>query len=142
MPERTRRDFLNLLAASNPRTRKTTTRIIEGKVSEDDVAFVQEEMSFVQPDATVRSVNLIVSRRCDQGHLQDQQTRLVAVCEICGACTCSTPGCGFTCARCGIAICRRHASVWGQNEAYCPRCRWFALLRRLVVGNEQRSEEP
>lgn len=142
MPERTRQDFLDLLARSNPRTGQTTIRLIEGNVSEDNVAFVQEQLNLVEPDATVRAVNLIVSKHCDQNHLIDQQTRLVATCGVCAALTCSTPGCSFSCGRCGMALCRRHASVWGQNEAYCPRCRLFAWLRRLVVGDEQRREEP
>ncbi|MCJ7762724.1 hypothetical protein MUP38_04625, partial [Candidatus Bathyarchaeota archaeon] len=121
--EKTRKEFLDLLSKSNPRTRKTTLRLIENKVSEDDTVFAQEELNFVEADATVRSVSIIATKTCDYGHLLDQHTRLVAVCEVCGLHTCSTAGCSYTCARCGRAICRRHvAFIYSSDEAYCSRC--------------------
>lgn len=137
MAENTRDELLELLKRCNPRTRKTVMRVIEGKASRDNAAFIQEQLSFMEPDMTVRSVDFISSRTCDFGHLQDQQTRVVAVCEVCGAHTCSTSGCSFTCARCGRALCRRHASVYGDNEAYCSSCRPVALLRWLVLGKRR-----
>lgn len=137
MNEKTREEFLKLLERSNPRTRKTVMRVIEGKVSQDDAAFIQEQLSFVEPDLTVRSVDFVSSRTCDFGHLQDQQTRLVAVCGQCGAYTCSAPGCSLACARCGVALCRRHARVHGEGEAYCSRCWPVALLRWLVLGKRK-----
>lgn len=138
MAENTRDQLLELLKRCSPRTRKTVMRVVEGKVSQDNAAFIQEQLSFMEPDMTVRSVDFISSRCCDFGHLQDQHVRLVAVCEICGAHTCSTSGCSFTCARCGRALCRRHAvSVYGDNEAYCSTCRPVALLRWLVLGKRR-----
>jgi DNA-directed RNA polymerase subunit RPC12/RpoP len=69
--------------------------------------------------------------------LQDQHTRLVAVCEVCGSHTCSAAGCSYTCARCSRALCRRHASVYANDEAYCSRCHPLALLRWLVLGKRR-----
>jgi hypothetical protein len=137
MAKLTRKDLLDLLSKCNPRTRKTTIRAIEGKVSQDNAAFVQEQLSFVEPDMTVRSVDFISSRTCSFGHLQDQHTHLVAVCEVCGSHTCSTAGCSYTCARCSRALCRRHASVYANDEAYCSRCHPLVLLRWLVLGKRR-----
>lgn len=137
MAENTRDELLELLKRCNPRTRKTVMRVIEGKVAQDKAAFIQEQLNFMEPDATVRSVDFISSRTCDFGHLQDQHTRLVAVCEICGVHTCSTAGCSYTCARCGRALCRRHASVYEDGEAYCSGCHPLVLLRWLVLGKRR-----
>jgi hypothetical protein len=134
MARMTREEFLDLLARSNPRTRKTTTRIIEGRASEDNTAFVQEELNFVDPSMTVRSVNLIATRFCDSDHVLDQTTRLVARCRICNALTCSAPGCSFTCARCRAPVCAAHIRVYDEKEAYCSRCMPLAWLRWLIVG--------
>jgi len=132
-----RQDYLDTLARGNPRTRKTVARIIEGKADQDGAAFLQEQLSFVDPDMTVRQVDVISSRTCSFGHLQDQQTRLVAACEVCGNYTCSAEGCSFTCRRCGKAVCRRHAHVYGEGEAFCPGCRPWAFLRWLVLGKRR-----
>jgi hypothetical protein len=35
-----REDFLDLLRRSNPRTRRTVVRVIEGKAEQDDATFV------------------------------------------------------------------------------------------------------
>jgi hypothetical protein len=145
MRERTRRDYINLMRGSRPRTRKTVTRVIEGKVDQDGATFIQEQLSFVEPDLTVRQVDFISSRTCSFGHLTDQQVRLVGKCERCESITCSTPGCSFTCSRCGKALCRRHAHVYGQvdgnsrnpPEAYCSSCRLPVLLRRIVLGRRR-----
>ena len=140
MAEETRDELLELLAKCNPRTRKTVMRVLEGKASQDNAAFIQEQMSFIEQDAsgmTVRSVDFVSSRTCDFGHLQDQHTRLTATCEICGAHTCSTAGCSYTCARCSRALCRRHASVYSSDEAYCSKCHPLALLRWLVLGKRR-----
>jgi hypothetical protein len=137
MPEQNRGDFLDLLRRSNPRSRRTVVRVIEGKADQDGAAFVQEQLSMVEADLTVRQVDFISSRTCSCGHLQDQQTRLTAVCEPCGAVTCSTPGCSFTCSRCGKALCRRHAHVSGEDEVYCSGCWVWALLRRAIMGKRR-----
>jgi hypothetical protein len=141
MNEKTREDFLGSLSKSNPRTRKTVMRVVEGKASQDNAAFIQEQLNFIEQDATgmtVRSVDFISSRTCDFGHLQDQHVHLTAVCEICRAHTCSTAGCSYTCARCGRALCRRHVSfIYSSDEAYCSRCHPLVLLRWLVLGRRR-----
>ena len=133
MSKLTRQQFLDEFGKGTPRTRKTTARLVEGKVDQDGAAFVQEVMNFVGPDLTVRQVDVISSRTCSSGHLQDQHTKLTGVCEVCGAITCSVVGCGYTCTRCGKALCRRHAYPYGENEVYCPRCRPWKWLR-LFLG--------
>lgn len=137
MSRMSREDFLDELGRSNPRTRRTTVRHIEGRASQDGALYVQEELNFVDPDLTVRSVNYIGTRTCDFGHLQDQQTRLVAVAECCGAITCSAAGCSWTCTSCSRSICRPHAKVYDNGEVYCPRCRPLAFLRRLIIGKRR-----
>lgn len=137
MSDKTREDLLELLKKCNPRTRRTTKRVVEGKVSQDGAAFVQEKMDFLEPDMTVRSVDFISSRTCDAGHMLDQHTRLIGVCEVCGSHTCSTVGCGYTCARCGSSICRRHVYVYSADEAYCSRCHPLVLLKWLILGKRR-----
>ncbi len=134
MDEKTREELLALLQKCNPRTRRTVMHVIEGKVSQDNTAFIQEQLSMVEPDLTVRQVDFISSRTCDFGHLQNSATRLVAVCQVCRRHTCSAPGCSFTCVRCGVALCRQDAKTYDNGEVFCPRCRPFAWLRRLIVG--------
>jgi len=134
MSRLTRQELLDLLAQSNPRTRKTTLRLLEDSVSEDQVAFLQEELSFMSQDMTVRLVNLICSRTCDFGHVQDQQTRIVSRCSYCHAWTCSAPGCSFTCQRCGHAVCRAHARLHGEKEVCCSHCAPLVWLRELILG--------
>lgn len=139
MSKMSREDLLKLLAKCNPRTRRTTVRQIEGKVSQDDVSFIQEQLSMLEPDLTVRQVDFIGSRLCDAGHAIDQQTRLIGQCQHkgCSAYVCSHPGCGFTCARCGMLGCRHHMHVYETGEAYCSRCHPIALLRWLVLGKRR-----
>ena len=137
MSEKTREEILDLLRRCNPRTRKTVLRVIEGKVSQDNAAFIQEQLSFIEPDMTVRTVDFVSSRLCDAGHALDQQNRLLGICQHnnCSANVCSHPGCGYTC-RCGRLFCHRHVRVYG-DEAYCSRCYPAALLRWLILGKRK-----
>ncbi len=127
----TRKELLELLNSSGPRTRKTVVRTVEGKVSQDGVSFVKESLGFMQPDGTVRSIELIGTFTCGCGHLTDQQTRLLSVCTKCGNYTCSSssPQCSFTCQGCGKSFCRQHISVYADGECYCSKCRWRKWLR-------------
>jgi len=138
MSKMSREDILKLLAKCNPRTRKTVIRRVEGKVSKDDAPFIQEQLSMIEPDMTVRQIDFISSRLCDAGHAIDQQTRLIGQCQHsgCSAYVCSHAGCGYTC-RCGRLFCRRHVHVYGADEAYCSRCHPIALLRWLIVGKRR-----
>jgi hypothetical protein len=141
MSDLTRDALLKLLKQCAPRTRKTVLRVLEGKASQDGVAFVQERMDFMEPDLTVRSVDLVVSRTCDSGHLQDQHTHLAAVCEQCGAITCSTPGCSLNCVRCARALCRRHAHVYADGDVYCRACRPLKWLRLFFDLDDRKKED-
>jgi len=118
MSEISRKEFLDLLAKCDPKTRKTALRVVDGKVDQDHAMYIQEELDFVDSDMTVRSISHVSARTCSFGHLQDPKTRLVGLCETCGKFTCSAQGCSFTCVRCGRALCRRHASVH-KGQAYC-----------------------
>lgn len=137
MPERTREDLLKLLARSNPRTRRTVLRVIEGRVSDDDIAFIQEQMSFVAPDMTVRNVDFVGVRLCSAGHVLGQEQHLVAQCSRCSAWTCSAPGCTHTCSSCNAILCSACARVYGPDEAYCTRCYPRVLLRWVVLGSRR-----
>jgi DNA-directed RNA polymerase subunit RPC12/RpoP len=139
MSKMSREDLLKLLAKCNPRTRKTVIRVLEGKVSQDDAAFIQEQLSFIEPDLTVRQVDFVSSRLCDAGHALDPQTRLIGQCQYpgCQIYICSTAGCGYTCSRCGKLVCRIHARQHGANEVTCLRCSWFVFLRELILGKRK-----
>ena len=137
MSKMSREDLLKEMSGPGPRTRKTTVRHLDGKVEQDAAAFIQEEVTFIDTDMTVRQASHISSRTCSFGHLTDQQVRLVGKCERCGSITCSTPGCSLTCSRCGKALCRRHAHVYGPGEAYCSSCRLPVLIRWTVLGRRR-----
>jgi hypothetical protein len=139
MSKMSREDLLKLLAKCSPRTRKTVIRVVDGRMSQDDAAFVQEQVSFIEPDMTVRTVDFISSRLCDAGHAIDQQNRLVGQCSICKAYVCSQCQ-AATCGRCGLLVCGAHARVYGEGEAYCSRCHPLALLRWLVLGERRRGD--
>jgi hypothetical protein len=135
--EKTRAELLDLLARSNPRTRRTVLRVIEGKVGQDDIAFLQEQLSFVAPDLTVRNVDFVSIRLCSAGHVLGQEQHLVAQCSRCSAWTCSAPGCTRTCSSCNTLLCSACAHVYGADEAYCARCHPRAILRWLVLGSRR-----
>ena len=137
MSRMTREDLLDLLARSNPRTRRTVVRVLEGRVSQDDVAFIQEQLTFVDPTMTVRNVDFVGVRQCSAGHVLGQEQHLVAQCSRCSAWTCSAPLCTNICTSCGILICRACSHVYGPDEAYCARCHPRALLRWLVIGSRR-----
>jgi hypothetical protein len=133
MSKVSRDDFLDLLAESDTKTRKSSLRIVGGKVSEDDTQYIHEQLDFVDSDQTVREIDLVSSRTCSFGHLLDRQVRLVSRCEVCGAYTCSASEddgykCSYTCVRCGKAICKKCSSLDADKEAYCPKCKWYRNL--------------
>jgi len=137
MSKLTRQDLLDLLARSNPRTRRTVVRVLEGRVSQDDVAFIQEQLTFVDPTMTVRNVDFVGVRQCSAGHVLGQEQHLVAQCSRCSAWTCSAPGCTRTCSHCNAVLCSACSHVYGPDEAYCARCHPRALLRWLVLGSRR-----
>jgi hypothetical protein len=98
---------------------------------------VQEQLSFVDPDLTVRNVDLVGVRLCSAGHVLGQEQRLVAQCSRCSAYTCSVPGCSHTCSGCNVTLCSACARVYGPDEAYCARCHPRALLRWVVLGSRR-----
>ena len=127
-----RKDFLDSLATSDKKTRETSVSSFEGKVEQDQAAYVVEKLSFLDAgDMTMRRVTHHSTKACSFGHLLDQKTRLVSRCEVCQKFTCSAPGCSFTCSRCGQALCRSHAKVHA-GQAYCARwCNWMYWWREF-----------
>jgi len=139
MSEYSREELLRLLSRCSPRTRRTVLRILEGEVAEDGVAYVREDLSFMEPDHTVRSVELISSRLCSGGHVLDDKTRIVARAQCCGAIVCDAEGCTHVCSRCGKTLCREHTCrVDGKD--HCARCRLPALLKIAVFGRKETEE--
>jgi len=124
-----RRELLRFLRRCSPRTRSSVIRTIEGRASADQVAFIKEHIETMEPDATVRVVDYVAARTCDFGHLLDEQNRLIATTDCCGALTCSAEGCSLNCIRCGRSLCRRHAAVFSDGEVYCPSCKSSKWLR-------------
>ena len=129
MNERSRRDFLELLSRSNPRTRSTTMQAVEGRASEDGLQFVKEEMSFLAPDLTTRKVVFVSSRVCDCGRLISQENALAGACQSPGCANFTCKECSRVCSRCGRMFCPDHCTVYGDGEVFCTRCKPIKWLR-------------
>ena len=128
MNKLSRKDFLDLLAQADKKTRETSVSSYEGKVEQDQAGYVVEKLSFLDTDMTMRRVTHHSTKACSFGHLLDQKTRLVSRCEICQKFTCSAPGCSFTCSRDGRALCRSHCRVHGNLvfcRGWCDFVYWF-----------------
>jgi len=126
---KSRKELLDIVAKSEPKTRTTSMRVIEGKADENRATYIHEHVDFVDSDMTVRSVDFTSSRTCSFGHLQDQKkVHLFSVCDECHSRTCTAEGCSFTCVRCGRAVCRNCASLHANKDAYCPKCKWYGYL--------------
>jgi hypothetical protein len=129
MPENTRDDLLKLLKQCNPRTRSTTIQAIEGRVSEDRVAYVKEQLSFLEPDLTTRQVTFISSRVCDCGKLATQENTIVGACQHRGCSKFVCKECSRICSRCGKIFCPHHSTVYRDGEISCYSCKPFKWLR-------------
>jgi len=129
-------EIQRLLQGRNIEGHDRKHRIIGGKVSESHHIYDDHDIRSEGPNGSMDSLKLSCSYSCDFGHIVDQKIRLVGRCEVCGRLTCETAGCNFTCIHCGRALCRKHASVYSDDEVYCHRCRpikWlkiFFCLRR------------
>jgi len=139
MNERSRKEITELVEKSSGVRHELFLRLIEGKVSQDNVGTIEDVFNLVDENLTPRSIKLLSTRTCDFGHLLDQKVRLVNKCERCGLLTCSSKGCSYTCQRCGRAFCRRHVSVYSDGQAYCSNCKWhkrlmilFEIIKKVV----------
>ena len=124
---------------SNPRQQTTSISSIEGKASEDSVGFTKEQLSFVQPDFTTRTVVITSSRTCDCGRLLSPNS-LVGTCQHngCKCFVCSE--CARIC-RCGKTFCPRHATIYRDGEIYCSTCKPFKWLKIFFcIGNERKEK--
>lgn len=76
MSEKTREELLALLKQCNPRQRSMVIQGVEGRASEDKVAYMKEQLSFMEADLTTREVTFISSRLCDCDKLISQKNVL------------------------------------------------------------------
>jgi len=131
MTERSRRDFLELLAKCNPRTRSTTMQAVEGRASEDKVGYIKEELSFLEPDLTTRRVTFISTRVCDCGKLVSQENALAGACQFPGCTNFTCKECARVCSRCRRMFCPGHYSSYVDGDIFCARCKpikWLLLF--------------
>ena len=139
MNERTREEFLRLLAQCDPKTRKTTMGGGGGRVSADRVSYIKEELSFIEQDGTTREVTFIESGVCDCGKLVTAKNPLKGTCQHpgCNNATCSE--CARTC-RCGRNFCPHHATIYRDGSIYCDRCKpikWLRLFFGIAEGGRK-----
>jgi len=138
--EKSRQDFLKLLAKSNPRTLNTFIQVIEGKISEkDDAPFIKDVMTFLAPDLTTRQVTFLSSRLCDCGRLISQKNTLQGKCQHRGCSKYVCAECSKTC--CGRTLCPRHYSEGRDGEIRCSRCRPIAWLKAFFDIGREGSEK-
>lgn len=128
MSKMSRDEFLKSVENIVPRTHDMEQAILDGKISDDNREYSVDKVTGMDPDGVLLSIKNVSRKTCDFGHLQDQKVRFLSKCEKCGKVTCVTEGCGFTCQRCGRALCRRHVSVYSDGQAYCSACRWYKHL--------------
>ncbi len=131
MAKESEEDIFRLFGESTPRQRTSNIYRIGEKVSEDNVGFAKEELSFIEPDFTTRTVVSVSSRICDCGKLISQKNPLAGRCQRrrCNQFTCSE--CVRTCSRCGATFCPGHVSLCGDGESYCRQCQ---PIRQLLAG--------
>jgi hypothetical protein len=127
--EKTRDELIELLKKCNPRTRSTTIYGVEGRASEDKVGYIKEQLSFLEPDFTMRQVTFVSSRVCDCGTLISQENALAGVCQHPGCTKFVCIRCRRVCWRCNKTYCSEHASVYKDGETSCRRCRPIKWLR-------------
>lgn len=136
---KTNRDkFLESVDVS-PRTHELEQAILDGKVSGDNKEYIVDKVSYVDENGVTWAIKNTSHKMCDFGHLQSQKVGLLSKCEKCGKVTCTTKGCGYTCQWCGHAFCRRHVSVYSDEQAYCSNCKWhkhlmilFEIIKKVV----------
>lgn len=140
MNEKTREDFLRLLAQCDPKVRKTTVGGVGGRASRDRVHFVKEELAFVQADNTVREVTFVESGLCDCGKMITLKNPLKGTCQNPGCQRCVCAECFRVCSRCGRTYCVRHSTVYRDGSIYCNRCRPVKWLK-LFFGIEDNGRK-
>jgi len=112
--------------------RRTTLRVLGGKLAGRGAPFVRERLEWDDPREGPRTVDIVETSTCSFGHTVDDKVRVAGICEIGGEVLCSTEGCLRQCERCGIVVCRAH-SLTRKETTYCRRCRW-AYYWRLFWG--------
>jgi hypothetical protein len=134
-----REELLREMRESSPRTISTVMQTIEGFASEDNVGYVRDEMSFMEPDATPRQVTLYSMKLCDCSALISQSNPLKGKCQ--------SPGCGrlirSQCSRvciCGGVFCPKHAKRAWDGKDYCSKCRLVNWLRLFFQIGTERKE--
>ena len=121
-------------------TRITTTRVLGGRITDDNVIFTREHLETEDDRGNSVQLEAYEARQCSFGHLIDQDVRATSTCRICGAILCSTgagstEACSAQCFNCGLVCCARHRATYTLNDGhtitYCYRCSWKHWWRKF-----------
>lgn len=134
----TRKEFLEMLARCNAKTRKTTVATIGEAVSSNKVSYIKEEATCLEPDMTTRQVTLMETARCDCGRiLSSKDNPLEGKCQHPGCLRYVCKSCAGICSRCGKTVCHLHYKRYSDGEVYCKKCRpvkwlkvWFDIEKK------------
>jgi len=142
MGEFSRKEFFQRNGASGPRTRATSTQVIDGKVSQgDDAVFIREETAFIDQDSTTRKTVVYYSRLCNCGGLIGQKNPLQGQCQHRGCAVFLCSQCLRRCCRCGRTVCARHSTQYQDGQIYCSRCRPIKWLRLFFDIGAKENEK-
>ena len=111
-------------------SRQSMLRVLGGKLDRDGAPFHKEHLQFEDEEEGPMTVDVVQTSTCSFGHTIDDKVRVAGVCELGGEIMCSMQGCLLECVRCGVAVCRRHSTTYG-DKTYCRRCRWAYYWRKF-----------
>jgi hypothetical protein len=139
-PSKPEEEIERILQNSNLEGRDRKFRIPGAKISKSGQTYSQDDFKYEGPNESMDSLQVSRSFTCDFGHYVDQKIRLVARCEVCDRLTCETVNCSLNCTNCGKALCRKHASLYADEEVYCRRCRPIKWLK-IFFGVQRKERE-
>jgi len=132
-PGRPSRQFDEFLAPfqHQPGLRSTTTRILGGKATDDNVLFRRQRLEVTDPDGNALQLDAFDARTCGFGHVLSESCLPAGRCLSCGELVCSTQGpvpCCGVCSSCGAVCCVRDRRTrnlgQGRQVTYCKKCAW------------------
>jgi len=105
-----------LIRQRGPVSRTSARRVFGGRASEaGGEVFSKDHLEFQGDDGSLESLDLIVSRTCDFGHLVGSDgVEIVGRCGCCGKLVCSARGCAYTADR-GRVVCAKHRVEMGDR---------------------------
>jgi len=134
MNERSRADFLSLQEQSKAGVRTTTVYSFGGRISDDQVGSIREDLAFIQQEEgrlTTRKVTLFESRVCDCGTALSQKNPVQGKCQHRGCTRYVCAACMQVCQRCQNTVCSYH-SFRLDGKVYCRRCAPKRVLSMAV----------